>query len=172
MKLTQDMINESAARVEGFCNNLPTTGKQIVDSVLGMGSGDETVCILALDELEGNSTICGDNSKVHFTPNVIQFLKDWSVNGVVVGVIGPEAVQDTDDEIGLIAGGAVRVPNTDVNVLDWKQWFPNGNQYLEEKEADGDEIYPSQILSELISENHGSWRDDSCVYGWSSYESE
>ena len=172
MKLTLNDIPTFAAKVPAFIANYPH-GQEIVNDVLGMGSGDETVCILTPEELRGNSTVCGGGAESEcFRGRVIDFLKHWRVEFVVVGVVGPEAVQDDDYEIGLIAGGAVPVPFAGAFVEDWRDWFPDGNQYLSEIVADGDVPSPAQVLSELISENNGSWRADDCVDGWSTYESE
>jgi hypothetical protein len=172
MKITRQDIGRLEKAAKDFIRKHPS-GKILEYDVLGMGSGDETVVLLTLEELEGNSTICGSNNTVDFTSNVIAFLKSQGVENVLVGVIGPEAVQDTDDEIGLIAGGAVPIPFEGSVVDDWRDWFPNGNQYISEMVADGRVPSPAEVLSEMISENGGSWRADNCnVEGWSTYESE
>ena len=72
-----------------------------------------------------------------------------------------------------ICGGAVSIPYEGTTVCDdWRDWFPDGNQYLSEMAADNDVPSPANVLSELVSDNGGSWRPDCCIEGWSAYESE
>jgi len=168
MKLKWTDIPELMKRVDEFVKSTPS-GQQIVNDMLHMGAGYETPIVLTPDELEGNSTVCGCPDEVCFVPRVTAFLKSRDVKQFVVGVV-PE---DESDGLGpLIVGGAVPIPFSGVAVDDWRDWFPDGNQYISEIVADGDVPSPAQVLSELIAENGGSWRDDGCVDGWSTYESE
>lgn len=173
MKLTWEQVDDFADRVKGFVDSLPN-GQAIVDDALMMGSGDETAIVLTPQELEGNSTVCGDPDKVCFTERVTRFLVSQGVKQLVVGII-PREDAEADGYGPLVCGAAVPIPyecGVGQLVDDWRDWFPDGNQYLSEIAADGDTPTPSQVLSQLVWEFGGSWRDDNCAPGWSTYESE
>jgi hypothetical protein len=165
MILTEQDIPRLNYAAEEFIENHPE-GEKLRDAVDIMGSGEETLCLMTLDELEGNGTVCGSGEPGCFDKDVIAFLRSQGVESVLVGV----TTEDTD--VPLIAGGAVPIPFYGTTVDDWRDWFPEGNQYLSERAADCAAISPSAVLSEMISERGGSWRDDDCIEGWSSYESE
>jgi hypothetical protein len=167
VKLTANDIPRVAKAAEDFVAN-HHKGQEIGESVLRMGSGDETLCLLTPDELDGNSTICGTGANACFSGQVIAFLKDYGVEHVLVGVITEG--EDEEDDLA-IAGGAVPISYEGV-YTNWKKWFPNGDSYLQECENEGDDISDSMVLSMLVANNDGSWRDDCCVTGWSAYESE
>jgi hypothetical protein len=171
MKLCSRDIEEFADRLDDFYKS-NDDAVVITYTVSEMGSGCDDIIILKLDELEGNSTACGHHDNAHFTPRVIQFLRDQGVEEVIVGVIEPEGPHSDEGNI-MICAGAVPIPFDGKTVYDWRKYVFTPDKIEEfERYLDGEDPSPSAVLSYLVSLEGGSWRDDECVEGWSSYESE
>lgn len=176
MKITLENVGGLIKAAEDFLAAHPQ-GELLRDSVLGMGAGDETVCLLTPDELLDNQTACG-GGKPCFDEKVVEFLKSQGVQQVLVGVIDWEGWTVTDlqtKDCGepnlVIAGGAVPIPFKGAMVSDYQKWFTK-KELDDIQEYDEEDITPSFVLSQMIGYRNGSWREDSCIEGWSSYESE
>lgn len=167
MKLTWRDVDRFSERVYDFIANTEH-GQKIVDGALGMGAGDETVIVLTPHELEGNGTACGCVNNTCFEPEITQFLDSQGVKQLVVGILPEEGTEEGP----LVVCGAVPIPYEGVVVKNWRDWFPVGSERFAEMEEYGELPTPAQVLSELVGEKGGSWRDDCCVPGWSTYESE
>ena len=159
MRITKDNIKQFEDALEKWVQDNPRLSFLVTDA-LEMGAGDETMVMLTPDELMGNQLICGGPAREHcFDEKVIEFLKDRGVKFVIVGLI-----LDDFEETGLylVVGGAVPIPFDDIS-FDASKWI---------KDVDG-VMSSSDILSRMLDDRNGSWRNDGCNEpGWSTFESE
>ena len=146
MKVTTEQLKIWEDTATNACQGYPAMQSVWEDVEALSGPDDLHICLLTIEELAGFGTVCGNIPNACFTPEVIDFLKERNVKFAIVGL-----EPDHDDNYNpngeyLISGGVLP--------LDY---------------GDGDEV---NLLSDLISENGGSWRPDGCINGWSGYESE
>ena len=99
-----------------------------------------------------------------FDEKVVEFLKDRGVKFVIVGLM----LDDFEDTgFYMVVGGAVPLPYDDK--------CPNPEKWLNQSSHDclEDICSSSDVLSWMIMERNGSWRNDCCKEpGWSTFESE